>query len=144
MAGRAKDNEDMEMRTGITCSAFDLLHAGHILMLEDAKRQCDHLIVGLQVDPQLDRPEKERPIQTILEREIQLAAVKHVDQVIIYETEADLLVILKTLPIDVRILGEEYKEGVSFTGEGLEIELYFNQRKHGFSTQELKQRIRAL
>ena len=98
------------MRIGFTCSTFDLLHAGHVMMLREAKAQCDYLICGLQVDPSIDRPEKNSPIQSIVEREAQLAAIKYVDEVIIYCTEDDLCDIINMYPIDIRILGEEYRD----------------------------------
>ena len=130
------------MKIGITFSAFDLLHAGHIKMLEDAKRQCDYLIVGLQTDPTLDRPEKNKPIQTVVERYIQLKACKSVDEIVPYATEQDLEDILRSFKIDVRILGDEYKEK-NFTGrsycEEKGIELYYNSRDHRFSSSGLRQ-----
>lgn len=134
------------MRVGFTCSTFDLLHAGHILMLEDAHKQCDKLIVGLQTDPTIDRPDtKNKPIQSIVERYIQLKAVRHVDEIIVYQTERDLEDLLLILPIDVRILGEEYQDKY-FTGKEIcvkrGIELYFNKREHSFSTTELRQRVK--
>ncbi|MBP3942199.1 adenylyltransferase/cytidyltransferase family protein [Sphingobacteriaceae bacterium WQ 2009] len=129
------------MKVGITFSAFDLLHAGHITMLEDAKRQCDYLICGLQTDPTLDRPDKNRPTQTVVERYIQLKGCKFVDEIVPYATEQDLEDILKSFKIDVRILGEEYKEK-RFTGrdycEEKGIELYFNRRDHRFSSSGLR------
>jgi glycerol-3-phosphate cytidylyltransferase len=128
------------MRTGFTCSTFDLFHAGHILMLEEAKKQCDYLIVGLQTDPTIDRPEKNKPVQGIFERYVQLTACKYVDQVIVYATEKELLDVLLSYPIDVRIVGDEYAHK-SFTGQELDIEIYFNKRKHSFSTTELRQRV---
>jgi len=116
------------MKIGFTCSTFDLLHAGHIQMLRDAKEQCDYLICGLQIDPSLDRPEKNSPVQTIVERHTQLSAIKYVDEIIPYQTETDLEDILNMLHIDVRILGEEYKNG-KFTGRAIcakrGIELFF-------------------
>jgi glycerol-3-phosphate cytidylyltransferase len=131
------------MKTGFTCSTFDLFHAGHLLMLEEAKKQCDYLIVGLQTDPTIDRPkEKNKPVQSVFERFIQLEACKYVDKVIPYATEKELKDILLSYPIDVRILGEEYMEK-DFTGMELGMELYFNQRKHSFSTTELRQRVVA-
>ena len=130
------------MKVGITFSAFDLLHAGHIKMLEDAKRQCDYLIVGLQTDPTLDRPEKNRPIQTVVERYIQLKACHMVDEIVPYATEQDLEDILRSFKIDVRILGDEYKDK-NFTGrsycEDKGIELYYNSRDHRFSSSGLRQ-----
>ncbi|WON96167.1 MULTISPECIES: adenylyltransferase/cytidyltransferase family protein [Sphingobacterium] len=129
------------MRIGITFSAFDLLHAGHIKMLEDAKRQCDYLICGLQTDPTIDRPEKNKPVQTVVERYIQLKGCKYVDQIVPYATEQDLEDILRSFNIDVRIVGDEYREK-SFTGrtycEEKGIELYFNSRDHRFSSSGLR------
>ena len=95
-------------RVGFTASSFDLLHAGHVLMLKEAKSVCDHLIVALQTDPSIDRPEKRRPVQSLVERQIQLQAVAYVDEIVVYGTEEDLLNLLRTLPIDVRIIGEDY------------------------------------
>jgi len=129
---------------GFTASTFDLLHAGHCSMLREAKTQCDYLICGLQVDPGVDRLEKNRPVQTLPERYIQLSAVKYVDEIIPYETEIDLKDILQTLNIDVRILGDEYRN-LDFTGKGVcqqrGIKLYFNKRDHRFSTTDLRRRI---
>lgn len=132
-------------RIGFTCSSFDLLHAGHITMLEEAKRQCDFLVVGLQNDPTLDRPDsKNPPVQSIIERQIQLSAVKFVDEIVVYNTEKDLEDLLLTLPIDVRILGEEYRDH-DFTGKDicqrLGIDLFFNSRAHSFSSTSLRQRV---
>jgi glycerol-3-phosphate cytidylyltransferase len=132
------------MKVGITFSAFDLLHAGHIKMLEEAKRNCDYLICGLQTDPTIDRPEKNKPIQTVVERYIQLKACKHVDEIVPYATEQDLEDILRAFKIDVRIVGEEYKE-VYFTGRTLceenGIDLYFNKRNHRFSSSGLRKEV---
>ena len=132
------------MRIGFTCSTFDLLHAGHVMMLREAKVQCDYLICGLQVDPSVDRPEKNSPIQSIVEREAQLAAIKYVDEVIIYCTEDDLCDIINMYPIDIRILGEEYRDR-DFTGKDeckkRGIQLYFNKREHRFSTSDLRKRV---
>ncbi len=129
------------MRIGFTCSTFDLFHAGHIMMLKEAKQQCDYLIVGLQTDPTIDRPDtKNKPVQSIFERFVQLQACKFVDEVVVYATEKDLRDILLSYPIDVRILGEEYADK-DFTGHDIEMEFYFNQRRHSFSTSELRQRV---
>jgi len=129
------------MRIGFTCSTFDLFHAGHIMMLKEAKQQCDYLIVGLQTDPTIDRPKtKNKPIQSIFERFVQLQACKFVDEVVVYATEKELVDILLSFPIDVRILGEEYKDK-DFTGCNIPMEFYFNQRRHSFSTSELRQRV---
>lgn len=132
------------MRVGITFSAFDLLHAGHIKMLEEAKSQCDYLIVGLQTDPTLDRPEKNRPVQSVVERYIQLKACRVVDEIVPYATEQDLEDILRSFKIDVRIVGDEYKER-DFTGraycEEKGIELYFNARDHRFSSSDLRKEV---
>ena len=133
------------MIIGFTASAFDLLHSGHIMMLREAKQQCDYLICGLQTDPTLDRPDKNKPIQSIVERHTQLAAVRYVDEIIPYTTEEDLEDILEMYPINVRILGEEYKDK-DFTGRDIcksrEIKLYFNVRDHRFSTSELRKRTK--
>ena len=129
------------MKTGFTCSCFDLFHAGHIMMLKEAKSKCDYLIVGLQTDPTIDRPEKNKPIQSVFERFVQLDSCKYVDEVVVYATEKDLLDILHSYPIDVRIVGDEYKDK-DFTGKTLEhIEMYYNSRKHSFSTTELRKRV---
>ena len=132
------------MRIGFTCSTFYLLHAGHVMMLREAKAQCDYLICGLQVDPSVDRPEKNSPIQSIVEREAQLAAIKYVDEVIIYCTEDDLCDIINMYPIDIRILGEEYRDR-DFTGKDeckkRGIQLHFNKREHRFSTSDLRKRV---
>jgi glycerol-3-phosphate cytidylyltransferase len=128
------------MKIGFTCSTFDLFHAGHIMMLKEARTQCDYLIVGLQTDPTIDRPEKNKPIQGIFERYVQLQACKHVDEVVVYATEKELLDVLQSYPINVRILGDEYASK-SFTGDNLDMELYFNRREHSFSTTELRQRV---
>ena len=132
------------MKVGFTCSTFDLLHAGHVSMLREAKSQCDYLICGLQVDPTIDRKEKNSPIQNIVERQVQLNAIKYVDEVIIYCTEDDLCDIINMYPIDVRILGEEYRSK-DFTGKDecrlRGIDLYFNKRDHRFSTSDLRKRV---
>jgi len=126
---------------GFTASTFDLLHAGHIMMLREAKSVCDYLICGLQVNPKLDRPEKNEPVQSIVERYIQLAAVNYVDEIIPYATEGDLEDILEAYPINVRILGEEYRNK-DFTGRDIckrrGIELHFNKRDHRFSSSSLR------
>ena len=131
-------------RVGFTASTFDLLHAGHVMMLREAKEQCDYLICGLQIDPAVDRPEKNSPIQSIVERYTQLSAIKYVDEILVYSTESDLKDILELYHIDVRILGEEYKDK-DFTGrdvcDRLNIELYFNNRDHRFSSSNLRQSV---
>ncbi len=128
------------MRVGFTCGAFDLLHAGHVLMLEEAREACDYLIVGVQSDPSIDRPEKNSPIQSHEERIIQVRGVKHVDEVVTYDTEAGLVELLQKLNPDVRILGADHK-GKKFTGWELPIAVFFNSRDHGYSTSELRDRI---
>jgi glycerol-3-phosphate cytidylyltransferase len=127
-------------KIGFTCSAFDLFHAGHILMLKEAKELCDYLIVGLQVDPSVDRPEKNSPVQTIFERFSQLSACKYVDEIIPYSTEEDLLNLLQTVKIDVRIIGEEYKDK-EFTGKDLDIPIFYNRRRHNISSTEIRERV---
>jgi glycerol-3-phosphate cytidylyltransferase len=133
-------------KVGFTCSCFDLFHAGHIMMLKEAKAVCDYLIVGLQTDPTIDRKEKNKPIQSVFERYEQLKACKYIDEILVYETEADLVNILLSYPINVRILGQEYAEK-DFTGrwecDDRGIEFYFNKREHNFSTSELRQRVIA-
>lgn len=131
-------------RIGITASTFDLLHAGHISMLRDAKSQCDWLIAAIQTDPNIDRQDKNKPIQSIIERQIQVKGCRYVDEVIIYTTEKDLEDIFKMLPINVRILGEEYKHK-AYTGKDICIErgiqVYYNKRDHDFSSSGLRKRI---
>lgn len=132
-------------KIGITFSTFDMLHAGHIAMLSEAKNHCDYLICGLQTDPTLDRPDtKNRPVQSIVERQIQLAACRYVDEVVVYQTEQDLVDLLLILPVDVRILGVEY-EGRHFTGrdecDHRNIEIVFNGRDHSFSSSSLRKRV---
>lgn len=133
------------MKIGFTCSTFDLFHAGHIIMLKEARQQCDYLIVGLQTDPTIDRPDtKNKPVQSMFERFVQLEACKYVDEIIPYSTEKELVDILLSYPVNVRILGEEY-ENKTFTGRSeciaRGIEFYFNKRQHTFSTTELRQRV---
>lgn len=132
----------MTGKIGFTCSCFDLFHAGHIIMLEEAKSLCDYLIVGLQTDPTIDRPEKNKPIQSVFERFVQLDACKHVDLVVPYATEKDLMDILQSYAIDIRIVGEEY-QSKKFTGSDLDIPVYYNKRRHSFSTTELRGRVLA-
>jgi glycerol-3-phosphate cytidylyltransferase len=130
--------------TGFTASTFDLLHAGHILMLAEAKSQCDYLIVGLQTNPSIDRPQiKNKPVQSIVERYVQLSAVKYIDEIIVYETERDLEDLLMFLPLNKRFIGEEY-HGKDFTGKQIcvdrNIDIIYNSRTHRFSSTELRQR----
>tara|TARA_Y100000361_G_scaffold2433_2_gene2099 strand:+ start:6779 stop:7189 length:411 start_codon:yes stop_codon:yes gene_type:complete len=133
------------VKTGVTFSTFDLLHAGHIAMLAEAKSVCDYLICGLHVDPQIERPNKNKPIQSIVERYIQLSSVKYVDEIIPYNLEKDLHDILLTYPIDVRIIGADYLD-IEFSGKDIcsqkGIEIYYNKRYHNFSSTELRQRIK--
>ena len=132
------------MKIGFVASTFDLLHAGHIMMLREAKSQCDHLICALQVDPSVDRSEKNSPIQSLVERYIQISAVKYVDEIVVYQTEEDLEDILELYPLDVRILGEEYKDK-DFTGREIckrrGIRIHFNKRDHRFSSSGLRKRV---
>ena len=134
------------MKIGFTCSTFDLLHAGHVQMLREAKEQCDHLICGLQIDPSIDRKEKNSPVQTLVERYTQLIALSYVDEIIPYQTEKDLEDILEMYQIDIRILGDEYREK-DFTGKDIcqerDIDLYFNKRDHRFSTTDLRNRVKS-
>jgi len=128
------------MKKGFTCGAFDLLHAGHAEMLEECKKVCDYLIVGLQSDPSIDRKTKNKPVQTLKERYRMLKSIKYVDEIVLYDTESDLVELLKKLPIDVRIIGADWK-GKEYTGKGLPIEIYFNTRNHSLSTSELRKRV---
>jgi len=142
---KIKDLKFKGLKIGITFSTFDLLHAGHVAMLAEAKNHCDYLIAGLQTDPTIDRPDtKNKPVQSIVERQIQLSSCRYVDEVVVYQTEQDLVDILLTLPIDVRILGVEY-EGKGFSGDEAcrkkGIELVFNSRDHSFSSSNLRKRV---
>jgi glycerol-3-phosphate cytidylyltransferase len=134
------------MKIGITFSSFDLLHAGHIKMLEECKRNCDFLIVGLQTDPTLDRPNKNKPVQSMVERYIQLKACVFINEIIPYSTELELMEILQSFKIDIRFVGEDYLEK-EFTGKQFcldnNIEIYFNSRKHKFSTSGLREKIKS-
>ena len=131
----------MDIKKGITFGAFDLFHAGHILMLQEAKTVCDYLIVCIQTDPSIDRKSKNSPVQSITEREIQVTACRYVDEVMVYETENDLLQILEETEWDIRILGDEYKDK-DFTGRDLYLDkCYFNKRPHSFSSSELRLRV---
>ena len=142
---RIKELKLQGLKIGITFSQFDLLHAGHIAMLAEAKNHCDYLIAGLQTNASIDRPEtKNPPIQSIVERQIQLAACRYVDEVVVYSTEQDLVDLLLILPVDVRILGVEYADK-EFTGKSecklRSIDLVFNGRDHSFSSSSLRKRV---
>jgi len=142
---KIKELREQGKSIGITFSTFDLLHAGHIAMLSEAKNHCDYLIAGLQTDPTIDRPDtKNKPIQSIVERQIQLAACRYVDEVVIYQTEQDLVDLLLILPLNVRVLGVEY-EGKKFTGDEAcykrGIDIIFNGRDHSFSSTNLRKRV---
>jgi glycerol-3-phosphate cytidylyltransferase len=129
-----------EIKVGFTCSTFDLLHAGHIVMLQEAKSLCDYLIVGLLIDPTVDRPEiKNKPIQSSFERYVQLAACRYVDEVIPFSTEQEIIDIILTIRPDIRIVGEEYK-GTNHTGFGL-CPIHYNKRQHSFSSSDLRNRV---
>lgn len=142
---KIKELKAQGKKVGITFSTFDMLHAGHIAMLSEAKNHCDYLIAGLQTDPTIDRPDtKNKPIQSIVERQIQLAACQYVDEVVVYSTEQDLRDLLLILPVDVRILGIEY-QGTDFSGQAeckkRNIEIVFNGRDHSFSSSSLRKRV---
>lgn len=141
---KARELKEKGLKIGITFSQFDMLHAGHIAMLAEAKTHCDYLIAGLQNNAQWDRPHKNAPIQSIVERQIQLAAVRYVDEIVVYNTEQDLVDLLLILPVDVRILGVEYMDK-DFTGRdecfSRNIQLVFNQRDHSFSSSSLRKRV---
>jgi glycerol-3-phosphate cytidylyltransferase len=141
---KVQELKSQGLRIGFTASQFDMLHAGHVAMLSEAKNHCDYLIAGLQNNASWDRPEKNAPIQSIVERQIQLAATRYVDEIVVYNTEKDLEDILLTLPIDVRILGVEYRYK-EFTGRDIcdkrNIKLIFNSRDHSFSSSSLRKRV---
>ena len=144
---KIRELKDKGLKIGITFSTFDMLHAGHVAMLAEAKNHCDYLIAGLQTDPTIDRPDtKNKPVQSIVERQIQLAACRYVDEVVVYQTEQDLVDLLLILPLDVRILGVEY-EGKRFSGDDAcysrEIQIVFNGRDHSFSSSSLRKRVAA-
>lgn len=132
------------MKVGITCSCFDLFHAGHVKMLQEAKSQCDYLIVALQTDPTIDRPTKNKPIQSLVERYIQVSGCKYVDEIVSYQTEKELEEIFKSFKLDIRIIGDDYR-GMEFTAKDIcasrGIDIYYNKRDHNFSSTELKIRI---
>lgn len=134
--------ENKKIKVGFTCGSYDLLHAGHVISLRDARLKCDYLIVGLQTDPTLDRKDKNKPVQSVTERLIQLKAVSFVDQIITYTNEKHLLDILEKLEdnIDIRFLGGDWL-GKKFTGDNLNIECYFQKRDHGYSSSELRRRV---
>ena len=132
------------MKTGIVASTFDLLHAGHVIMLKQAREQCDYLLAALQTDPTIDRPNKNQPVQTVFERFVQLEGCRYVDEIVVYATEKELVDIMLSYPINIRVLGEEYRfQG--FTGkeecEARGIDFYFNRRDHSFSSTSLRQRV---
>ena len=142
-----RELKDKGLKIGITFSTFDMLHAGHVAMLAEAKNHCDYLIAGLQTDPTIDRPDtKNKPVQSIVERQIQLAACRYVDEVVVYQTEQDLIDLILILPIDVRILGVEYADK-PFTGDhecySRNIQIVFNGRDHSFSSSSLRKRVAA-
>jgi len=144
---KIKELKAQGLKIGITFSTFDMLHAGHVAMLSEAKNHCDYLIAGLQTDPTIDRPDsKNPPVQSIVERQIQLSATRFVDEIVVYQTEQDLIDLLLILPVDVRILGIEY-ENKDFTGRDQcfdrGIELIFNGRDHSFSSSSLRKRVAA-
>ena len=129
----------MDTKIGFTCGAFDLLHAGHIVMLKEARQNCDYLIVGLQTDPSIDRQEKNQPVQSVYERYMQLQAVKYVDEIITYDTEQSLIDLLESTDIHLRFVGEDYVER-DFTGKGLH-EIYYTNRQHSFSSSGLRRKV---
>ena len=147
LLNKIKDLKKQGLKIGITFSTFDLLHAGHVAMLAEARNHCDYLIAGLQTDPTIDRPDtKNKPIQSVVERQISLGACRYVDEIVVYETEKDLIDLILTLPIDVRILGVEYEDS-NFTGRnegvGRGISHVFNRRDHSFSSSSLRKRVAA-
>lgn len=133
------------MTVGITFSSFDLFHSGHVAMLKEARANCDYMIVGLQTDPTIDRPNKNKPIQSVFERYVQLEGCKYIDEIIPYESEKDLTDIFLTYGIDIRFIGEEYKDK-DFTAKQIcvdkNIKIHYNKRQHSFSTTNLRKRIK--
>lgn len=129
------------MKVGFVAGAFDLLHPGHVLMINEAALNCDYLVVGLHTDPSIERKDKNKPIQTTFERWLQLEALTDVDQIIPYDTEEDLLNLLSNLQIDIRFLGDDYRNTKSYTGCGLDIPIHFCKRKHNYSSSELRNRL---
>ena len=127
-------------KIGFTCGAFDLMHAGHALMLKEASEQCDYLIVGVQGDPSIDRPDKNTPVQSYEERIITVDAIRWVNEIVLYNTEAELYRLLEELSPDIRIVGADWK-GKEFTGYDLPIEVYYNTRDHEWSTSFLRERV---
>ena len=126
---------------GFTCGAFDLLHAGHVVMLKEARKNCDRLVVGLQTDPSIDREDKNKPIQSVYERYVQLSGVKYVDEIIPYDTEQSLVDLLQSQEIDIRFIGEDYRDR-EFTGSDLPIEVFYTSRQHSFSSSSLRNKIK--
>lgn len=131
----------MSEHVGIIASCFDLFHSGHVLALYEAKENCDRLVIALQSDPTLDRPEKNKPVQNMFERYVQVNACKYVDEIIPYDTEADLLNLLTGYDWDVRFLGDDYRGRTNFTGYGLDIPIHYLSRKHDYSSSSLRERI---
>ena len=127
---------------GFTCGAFDLLHAGHVVMLKEARKNCDKLVVGLQTDPSIDRQDKNKPIQSVYERYVQLSGVKFVDEIIPYDTEQSLVDLLQSQEIDIRFIGEDYRDR-EFTGSDLPIEVFYTSRQHSFSSTNLRKVIKS-
>ena len=126
---------------GFTCGAFDLLHAGHVVMLKEARKNCDWLVVGLQTDPSIDRQDKNKPVQSVYERYVQLSGVKFVDEIIPYDTEQSLVDLLQSQEIDIRFIGEDYRDR-EFTGSDLPIEVFYTSRQHSFSSSSLRNKIK--
>ena len=142
---KIKQLKEDGLTVGIVFSSFDLFHAGHVAMLAEAKNHCDYLIAALQTDPTIDRPDtKNPPIQSIVERQIQVSTNRNVDEVVVYQTEKDLEDLLLILPVDVRILGVEYADK-DFTGKDIckarGIEIVYNGRDHSFSSSSLRKRV---
>jgi glycerol-3-phosphate cytidylyltransferase len=125
---------------GFTCGAFDLLHAGHVVMLKEARKNCDKLVVGLQTDPSIDRQDKNKPAQSVYERYVQLSGVKYVDEIIPYDTEQSLVDLLQSQEIDIRFIGEDYRDK-GFTGDDLPLQVFYTNRQHSFSTSTLRRVI---
>lgn len=133
-------NKNKKKKIGFTCGAFDLTHAGHYLMFKECREQCDYLIVGLQTDPSIDRKNKNKPVQSLIERKIQLNSCRYIDKILIYKTEEDLIKLLKKIKPDIRFVGVDWK-GKDFTGKDLPIKIVYNSRNHKYSSSRLRQLV---
>ena len=130
----------MKKKRGIIAGCFDLVHPGYVKMWADAKSACDHLVIALHDDPSVERDTKFKPVHSLEERKLILSSIKYIDEIIVYQTEADLLEVLKNSSIDVRIIGTDYRD-VDFTGKELDMEIYYHERDHDWSYSDLRRKI---